>query len=97
MYFADFRVVSDRTPMNMIFGPISIKELDVTAVYENVAKPEYVVMRLQFECAVKETFDGKNIPKQPGFNDPVTMRMAENSYMLRRSDLKSQAVPRPAN
>lgn len=93
MYFADFRVVSDRTPMNMIFGPLSVKELDVTAVYENAAKPEYVVMRLQFECVNKFSFDEKNIPKQPGFNDPVNMRMAENSYMLRRSDLKSQAVP----
>lgn len=93
MYFADFRVVSDRTPMNMIFGPFSVKELDVTAVYENAAKPEYVVMHLQFECVNKYAFDEKNIPKQPGFNDPVNMRMAENSYMLRRSDLKSQAVP----
>jgi len=93
LYFVDFRVVSDRTPMNMIFGALSVKELDVTAVYESASKPEYVVMHLQFECVNKYAFAEKNIPKQPGFNDPVTMRMGENSYMLRRSDLKSQAVP----
>jgi hypothetical protein len=36
--------------MDQIFGPISVKQIDVTAVYENAAKPEWATMRLQFEC-----------------------------------------------
>ena len=42
LYFADIRTISNRTPADQIMGPIETRELDVTAVYENERKPEFV-------------------------------------------------------
>ncbi len=92
-YFANFAVVLDRTPMDKVLGPIHVKQLDTTIVYENANKPEFSELRLQFECVVKHAYDGKTIPKQPTFDAPVTVRVGEGSWMLRREDIKSEDLP----
>lgn len=92
-FFADVRVISNRTPMDQIFGPIVVKEIDVTAVYENAAKPEWVTMHLQFECPAELALDPKNKPKPLKAADPVRFRIGENSYLVRRIDLKSEPMP----
>jgi hypothetical protein len=95
-FFADVRMVLDRTPVDRIFGPVSVKEIDVTAVYENAAKPEWVTLRLQFECPSElagELADPKNKAKPLGPNDPVKFRIGPGSYQVRRSDLKSDPMP----
>ena len=96
VFFADVRVISDRTPMDQIFGPVSVKEIDVTAVYENAAKPEWATMRLQFECPseVVEAFGGKFVPMKPA--DPVRFRIGPGSYLVRRVDLKPEDMPESA-
>lgn len=92
-YFADILVVMDRTPVEQLFGPTRVKELDTTIVYEHPDKPEFSSLRLQFECVAKETVDGKNIPKQPAFDAPVKVRIGEFSWKLRREDLKDEKLP----
>ena len=92
-FFADVRVISERTPMDQIFGPTSVKEIDVTAVYENAAKPEWVTMRLQFECPAEVALDPKNKPKPLKAGDPVRFRIGEGSYLVKRIDLKSEPMP----
>ena len=92
-FFADTRVVMDRTPMDQIFGPTTVKEIDVTAVYENAAKPEWVTLRLQFECpSQSELLEPKNRPKPLGPNDPVKFRIGPGSYQVRRIDLKPEPM-----
>ena len=92
-YFADFGVVQDRTPMDKILGPMNVKELDTTIVYESPNKPEFSELRLQFECVVKYAYDGKHIPAQPAFDAPVNVRVGEGSWKLRREDLKGEDLP----
>ena len=92
-YFANFAVVLDRTPMDKVLGPIHVKQLDTTIVYESADKPEFSELRLQFECVVKYAYDGKNIPKQPAFDAPVKVRIGEGSWKLRREDIKSEDLP----
>lgn len=92
-YFADFAVVLDRTPMNQILGPTSVRQLDTTIVYESADKPEFSALRLQFECTVKYAYDGKTIPKQPPLDAPVKVRMGEGSWKLKREDLTSEGLP----
>lgn len=92
-YFANFRFVMDRTPMANILGPINVKELDTTIVYESPDKPEFSQLRLQFECVVQYAYDGKHIPPQPAFDAPVKVRVGEGSWKLRREDLKSENLP----
>lgn len=92
-YFANFAIVWDLTPVDKIFGPIKIQQLDTTIVYEHPDKPEFSMLQLQFECAASNPLDEKNIPKRPDFNAPVRVRVGENSWMLRREDLKSGVIP----
>lgn len=92
-YFANFAVVMDRTPVDKLLGPISVRQLDTTIVYESPDKPEFSELRLQFECVVKHAYDGKTIPKQPAFDAPVRVRVGEGSWKLRREDLKNEALP----
>ena len=92
-YFADFGVVLDRTPMDKILGPMTVKQLDTTIVYESADKTEFSELRLQFECVVKHAYDGKTIPKQPAFDAPVKVRVGEGSWKLRREDIKSEDLP----
>ncbi|MCC6141999.1 MAG: hypothetical protein IT389_15445 [Nitrospira sp.] len=91
-YFANFNVVFDRTPMDKILGPVQVRELDTTIVYEHPDKPEFSDLRLQFECVAKQTYDGKSIP-QPAFDAPVRVRVGEGSWKLRREDIKSENLP----
>lgn len=92
-YFANFAVVLDRTPADKVLGPTRVRQLDTTIVYESADKPEFSELRLQFECVVKHAYDGKNVPKQPAFDAPVNVRVAEGSWKLRREDIKSEDLP----
>lgn len=91
-FFADVRIIWDRTPVDQMFGPTSIKEIDVTAVYEHAVKPEWVTMRMQFECAAALAIDSKSKPKRLRANDPVKFRIGPGSYLVRRSDLKTEPM-----
>jgi hypothetical protein len=88
-FFAD-KLVTDRTPPSADFGPIEIKQLDVTIVYENEQQPELANLRLQFECISKFNANPKKPFKAAGWNAPVKMRIAEGSSILRRIDLKNE-------
>lgn len=92
-YFANFAVVMDRTAADKLLGPIAVRQLDTTVVYESAGKPEFSALRLQFECVVKYAYDGKSIPKQPAFDAPVRVRVGEGSWKLRREDLKNEGLP----
>ena len=98
LYFADIRTISNRTPPDQITGPIETRELDVTAVYESPNKPEFVHMKLQFQCPAAYTMDRSSYKLTPNSTkvragDSVTFRIGPGSYKLRRSDLKSEPVP----
>ena len=90
-FFAN-TLVDDRTPISMLMGPIEIKQINVTVIYENAQQPEWAEMRLQFECISKVDF-GKGIPEPAAWTDPVKMRLGEGGTILRRSDLKIESTP----
>lgn len=96
-YFADLRVISNRTSADKVGGATEIKEIDVTAVYENPNKPEFVHMKLQFECPNAFSIDmsthklSENTKKIKA-GDTVKFRIGSGSYKLRRSDLKSEPL-----
>lgn len=97
-YFADVRVIKNRTPPNQIMGPTEIREIDVTAVYENPNKPELVHTKLQFECRNSysmnmQTHQITENKQKVKTVDSVKFRIGENSYKLRRSDLKAEPIP----
>jgi hypothetical protein len=92
-YYANFAVVMDRTPVDQVLGPTSVRQLETVIVYESADKPEFSALRLQFECVVKYPFDGKTVPKQPAFDAPVKVRAGEGGWKLRREDLKSEPLP----
>ena len=85
-------LVMDRTPADQLMGSIEVKQLDVTVIHENAAKPEWTMMRVQFECpsmlALATGKAGKAIPKTA----PVKMRLGEGSSILRRSDLQNEVI-----
>lgn len=86
-------LVMNRTPAEQLIDQIEVKQLDVTVIHENVAKPEWTMMRVQFECpsmlSLATGKAGKAIPKSA----PVRMRLGEGSSILRRSDLQNEALP----
>ncbi|MBK9427203.1 MAG: hypothetical protein IPN63_07415 [Gammaproteobacteria bacterium] len=96
-YFADVRTILNRTPPDQVMGPTEIREIGVTAVYENANKPEFVHMKLQFQCsntfsmdmASRKITENKNALRA---GHVVTFRIGPGSYKLRRSDLKTEAV-----
>jgi len=97
-YFADVRTIANRTPPNQVMGPLEIREIDVTAVYENPNKPEFVHMKLQFQCPAAYTMDmaKRQITenkKRIRAGDAVTFRIGPGSFKLRRADLKTEALP----
>ncbi len=53
LFYANISDVRDRTPVEDILNPLSIKELPVVVVYEAADAPEWSEMRLQFECSSK--------------------------------------------
>ena len=96
-YFADVRTILNRTPPDQVMGPTEIREIAVTAVYENANKPEFVHMKLQFQCPNAFSMDmaskkGSENKDKVRAADPVTFRIGPGSYKLRRSDLKTEAV-----
>lgn len=92
-YYADIAVVGDRTPPDKILGSTSVRELDTVVVYEQADKPEFAVLRLQFECVNKFSWDPKKPPPaQPAFDAPVRVRLGEQSWKLRREDLQREPL-----
>ncbi|HCZ14837.1 hypothetical protein [Rhodanobacter lindaniclasticus] len=96
-YFADVRTILNRTPPDQVMGPTEIREIAVTAVYENANKPEFVHMKLQFQCSNAFSMDmaSRKITENKNKVRPdnvVTFRIGPGSYKLRRSDLKTEAV-----
>ncbi len=86
-------LVMNRTPPSEALGPIEIKQLDVTIIHENAAKPEWTMLRLQFECpSMFAIATGKANGKIPE-SASVKMRLGEGSSILRRSDLQNEALP----
>jgi hypothetical protein len=97
LYFADLRTISNRTAPDQVAGPVEIRELDVTAVYESERKPEFVHMKLQFQCPSSHTFDRSSYKLTANATkiragDALTFRIGPGSYKLRRSDLKTEPV-----
>lgn len=96
-YFADVRVIANRTPPTEIGGATEVREIDVTAVYESADKPEFVHMKLQFQCPGAFPMDKagararENTPRVRA-GDAVTFRIGPGSYQLRRADLKTEPV-----
>jgi hypothetical protein len=91
-YFSELRA-TNRTPPSIEFQPVEIKELKVAIVFENVQEPELAELLLQFECAAKLNWNRKKAPKAPAWTDPVRVRVAPGSSILRRGDLKLEDVP----
>lgn len=96
-FFADVRTIANRTPPTQIMGPTEIREMDVTAVYESADKPEFVHMKLQFQCPNTYSMDMAShqlTENKHGVRagDTVTFRIGPDSYKLRRSDLKTEPV-----
>jgi hypothetical protein len=52
LYFTQL-MMADRTPMEAMLGTTSIREIEVFGLYENAAKPDWSVLKLQFECPVE--------------------------------------------
>lgn len=97
-YFADVRIISNRTPADQLMGATEIYEIDVTAVYENPNKPEFVHMKLEFECpsAFSMNMTSHKLTentKKVKAGDTVKFRIGSGSYKLSRSDLQSEVVP----
>lgn len=98
LYFADIRTITNRTPPDQLMGPTETREIDVTAVYESERKPEFVHMKLQFQCPASHTLDMANHKLTANTtkvraDDSMTFRIGPGSYTLRRADLKSEPVP----
>lgn len=96
-YFADVRTISNRTPADQTGGGMEIREIDTTAVYENPDKPEFVHMKLQFECPAAFSMDMTSYKlteskKKVKTGDTVRFRIGPGSYKLRRIDLQSEPI-----
>jgi hypothetical protein len=91
-YYSD-TIVMSRTPIEQLGGAIEIKQLDVTIIHENAAKPEWTIKRLQFECpsimALATAKRGKSVPVTSG---TAKVRLGEGSSILRRNDLQVQEI-----
>lgn len=78
-------------------GP-QVRALPVTVVYENANKPEFVHMELFFKCPERFAVDQGKRKTSEGkaaivASDAATFKMGPGSYMLRRTDLKTEDVP----
>jgi hypothetical protein len=97
-YFADARTMLNRTPVSQIFGPVEIRELQITAVYEHLEKPEWMYMNMWFECKPQIIVDLKkgtanDNPNAAKAGDEAKFRIGPGSYKVRRADLKSEPLP----
>ena len=98
VYFADVRYIVNRTPPDRVGSGTETREIPVTVVYENAAKPEFVHMKLQFQCPDRFTFDKQKRDlsenkKTVRAGGEVMFRIGPGSYLLRRTDLKTEPVP----
>lgn len=95
VYVADLRYTVNRTPPAWVGGDVEIREVPVTAVYESARKPEFVHMKLQFQCTSGHK-PNKTDPKPTDGKNPFrassAFRIAAGSYQLRRADLKAEPV-----
>jgi hypothetical protein len=92
-YYSD-TIVMSRTPFDQIGGAIDMKQLDVTIIHENAAKPEWTRKRLQFECpSLMALATAKKRSKPAPPSEVVKVRLGEDSSILRRSDLQVEAIP----
>ena len=97
-YFADVRSSANETPAYMVGTGIEVRTIPVTAVYENAKKPEFVHMELWFQCPdrfildkdKREISENKDTVRA---SDAVTFRIGPGSFLLRRTDLETEAVP----
>ncbi len=85
-------LVMDRTPPSEAMGLIGIKQLDVTIIHENAAKPEWTMLRLQFECPSFFAMAHGKADKAFPESAPGRMRIGEGSVILRR-DLQNEEIP----
>ncbi len=92
-YFANM-LVTDRTPPSIEPQPLETKELAVTIIYENAQMPELAQLNLQFECTGEfyYAYHKKKLPEARQW-DSVKTRVANESVVLRRVDLKTEPVP----
>ncbi len=98
LFFTSFSTIMDRTPMDAIFGPMSVHEIEVIGVYEKTSKPDWAEMKLQFECPVEQMQQwpgrrrrsAEQAPKK--LPAPLRWRMAERSYQFTRD---ADQVPLP--
>ena len=88
-------MMADRTPMEAMLGPTSIREIEVFGLYENVAKPDWSVLKLQFECPVAPIPSSPTSRRAtgPAVAAPLRWRLAEPSYQFTRD---ADHVPLPA-
>ena len=88
-------MMADRTPMEAMLGTTSIREIEVFGLYENVAKPDWSVLKLQFECPVDPIPSSAKSRRAtgPAVAAPLRWRMAERSYQFTRD---ADNVPLPA-
>ncbi len=94
-YFITSWIVSDRTDMGNILGPVAVKQLEVTTIYESAQKPEMAVLYLQFECPSAISQIDKNAKVKPlVISGPVKFKIGAHSYILPRENLKTtKAIP----
>lgn len=100
-YFADVRYLLNKTPPDQLGGGVEIREIPVTAVYEHASKPEFVHMKLQFQCPSGYTLDRTTSKLSENKNsaragNTVSFRIGPGSYKLRRSDLQTEPVAESA-
>lgn len=85
--------MADRTPMEAMMGSTSIREIEVFGLYENAGKPDWSVLKLQFECPAEPLPSSK--PRRatgPAVAAPQRWRMGERSYQFTRN---ADNVPLP--
>lgn len=99
-YFADVRSAANETPAYMVGTGIEVRIIPVTAVYESAKKPEFVHMELWFQCPDRFVLDKDKEKRELSKSKDavragggVTFRIGPGSYLLRRTDLKTEPVP----
>ena len=93
LYFTHL-MMADRTPMEAMLEPTSIREIEVFGLYENAGKPDWSVLKLQFECPVEPIPASPKSRRAtgPAVAVPLRWRMGERSYQFTRD---ADNVPLP--
>jgi hypothetical protein len=72
-------LVRDRTPMDAMFGPELIKQIEIDIVFEAPEKPEWTDMTLEFAC-----------PREPGYSDLALPGKKKRSNSQASSDVPAR-------